>query len=44
VAYLVTRGHGLAPSLLPAMARFDPAVNLPATGDTRTDKEIGHAQ
>jgi integrating conjugative element protein (TIGR03749 family) len=44
VAYLVTRGHGLAQSLLPAMARFDPAVNLPAAGDKRADKEIGHAQ
>jgi integrating conjugative element protein (TIGR03749 family) len=29
VLYLVTRGHGLAESLLPAMAPIDPAVNLP---------------
>ena len=29
VAYLVTRGHGLAGSLLPAMAPVDPAVDLP---------------
>lgn len=42
VVYLVTRGHGLAQSLLPAIQRFDPAVHLPhpaqeAQGD-------GHAQ
>ena len=29
VVYLVTRGHGLAQSLLPAIQRFDPAVPLP---------------
>ena len=29
VLYLVTRGHGLAESLLPAVAPIDPAVNLP---------------
>jgi integrating conjugative element protein (TIGR03749 family) len=29
VLYLVTRGHGLAQSLLPAIHRFDPAVHLP---------------
>ncbi|HHT8996811.1 TPA: TIGR03749 family integrating conjugative element protein [Burkholderia cenocepacia] len=29
VLYLVTRGHGLAASLLPAVAPIDPAVNLP---------------
>ncbi|EPN9802948.1 TIGR03749 family integrating conjugative element protein [Pseudomonas aeruginosa] len=29
VVYLVTRGHGLAESLLPAVAPIDPAVNLP---------------
>jgi integrating conjugative element protein (TIGR03749 family) len=44
VVYLVTRGHGLAQSLLPAMARFDPSVNLPATDASHTDKEIDHAQ
>ncbi|QNM96710.1 TIGR03749 family integrating conjugative element protein [Chitinimonas koreensis] len=27
--YLVTRGHGLAESLLPALSRFDAAMNLP---------------
>ncbi|ABI58377.1 TIGR03749 family integrating conjugative element protein [Nitrosomonas eutropha] len=42
VVYVVTRGHGLAKSLLPAIQRFDPAVHLPhlmqeAQGD-------GHAQ
>jgi len=30
VAYLVTRDHGLAESLLPAIAAFDAALNLPA--------------
>jgi integrating conjugative element protein (TIGR03749 family) len=29
VAYLVTRGHGLAESLPPAVAPIDPSVNLP---------------
>ncbi|WP_026291891.1 TIGR03749 family integrating conjugative element protein [Marinobacterium rhizophilum] len=29
VLYLVTRGHGLAQSLLPAINRIDPALNLP---------------
>lgn len=29
VLYLVTRGHGLAESLLPAVAPIDPVVNLP---------------
>ncbi|MBY4674366.1 TIGR03749 family integrating conjugative element protein [Burkholderia multivorans] len=29
VLYLVTRGHGLVESLLPAVAPIDPAVNLP---------------
>jgi len=28
VVYLVTRGHGLAQSLLPAIQRFDPAIHL----------------
>ncbi|MGR4868200.1 TIGR03749 family integrating conjugative element protein [Variovorax sp. LARHSF232] len=37
VVYLVTRGHGLAPSLLPKVAPIDAAVNLPpaaAAGQT----------
>jgi len=36
VVYLVTQGHGLAQSLLPAIQRFDPAVHL--------SKERKHAQ
>ena len=32
VVYLVTRGHGLAESLLPALAPFNPQVNLPRPG------------
>ena len=31
VVYLVTQGHGLAESLLPVIAPFDAAVNLPRT-------------
>ena len=34
VVYLVTRGHGLAESLLPALAPFDPSVNLPKPGES----------
>ena len=34
VVYLVTRGHGLAESLLPAVAPFDPSVNLPKPGES----------
>lgn len=30
VLYLITRGHGMAESLLPAISPFDPTVNLPA--------------
>ncbi|ENR4037114.1 TPA: TIGR03749 family integrating conjugative element protein [Pseudomonas aeruginosa] len=48
VLYLVTRGRGLAQSLLPAINRFDPAVHLPqpeASSQDRTDrKEARHAQ
>ncbi|WP_025806329.1 TIGR03749 family integrating conjugative element protein [Pseudomonas chlororaphis] len=29
VVYLITRGHGLAESLLPAISQFDAALNLP---------------
>ncbi|MDR2787078.1 MAG: TIGR03749 family integrating conjugative element protein [Candidatus Accumulibacter sp.] len=32
VAYLVTRGHGLAESLLPAIAPFNTPLNLPRPG------------
>ncbi|MGB3288584.1 MAG: TIGR03749 family integrating conjugative element protein [Burkholderiaceae bacterium] len=42
VVYLVTRGHGLAPSLLPAIQRFDPAVHLPHR--TQEAQGDGHAQ
>ncbi len=42
VVYLVTRGHGLAQSLLPTIQRFDPAVHLPhLTPEVQGD---GHAQ
>ncbi len=42
VVYLITRGHGLAQSLLPAIQRFDPAaLVLPAASQAQGD---GHAQ
>lgn len=54
VLYLVTRGRGLAPSLLPAISRFDPAVHLPQPPSDIPDrkprrsvkdgKETDHAQ
>ncbi|WP_454693394.1 TIGR03749 family integrating conjugative element protein [Achromobacter aegrifaciens] len=45
VLYLVTRGHGLAQSLLPAINRFDPAAHLPQPEAEATDsKEARHAQ
>ncbi|WP_330534758.1 TIGR03749 family integrating conjugative element protein [Pseudomonas aeruginosa] len=50
VLYLVTRGRGLAQSLLPAIHRFDPAVHLPQPQiETRDNeaadgKETRHAQ
>ncbi|HHH9547899.1 TPA: TIGR03749 family integrating conjugative element protein [Pseudomonas aeruginosa] len=48
VLYLVTRGRGLAQSLLPEVNRFDPAVHLPqpeAGSQDGTDrKEVRHAQ
>jgi integrating conjugative element protein (TIGR03749 family) len=45
VLYLVTRGHGLAQSLLPAIHRFDPAVHLPQPAAKAEDgKEARHAQ
>lgn len=53
VVYLVTRGRGLAPSLLPAIARFDPAAHLPQPVEPQTkmkarapkgSKEADHAQ
>lgn len=45
VLYLVTRGRGLAQSLLPAIHRFDPAVHLPrAEVETDDGREARHAQ
>jgi integrating conjugative element protein (TIGR03749 family) len=35
VLYLVTRGHGLTESLLPALSPIDSSVNLPAPGGGR---------
>ncbi|MGL6255564.1 hypothetical protein ACSZMM_07965 [Aeromonas caviae] len=41
----MTRGHGLAQSLLPAIHRFDPAVHLPQPEVEADDgKEARHAQ
>lgn len=42
VVYVVTRGHGLAQSLLPAIQRFDPAVHVPHL--TQEAQGDGHAQ
>ncbi|MFG0828945.1 TIGR03749 family integrating conjugative element protein [Pseudomonas sp. CJQ_7] len=45
VLYLVTRGRGLAQSLLPAINRFDPAAHLPQQEPEVEDgKEARHAQ
>ncbi|HBO7358758.1 TPA: TIGR03749 family integrating conjugative element protein, partial [Pseudomonas aeruginosa] len=48
VLYLVTRGRGLAQSMLPAINRFDPAVHLPrpeaSFQDISDSKEARHAQ
>ncbi|WP_439650453.1 TIGR03749 family integrating conjugative element protein [Pollutimonas nitritireducens] len=45
VVYVVTRGHGLAQSLLPAIQRFDPAVHLPhLTQEGQEAQGDGHAQ
>ncbi|MDZ3797551.1 MAG: TIGR03749 family integrating conjugative element protein [Xanthomonadales bacterium] len=45
VLYLVTRGHGLAQSLLPAIHRLDPAVHLPQPKAAASDdREARHAQ
>ena len=35
VLYLVTRGHGLSESLLPALSPIDSSANLPAPGGSR---------
>ena len=45
VLYLVTRGRGLAQSLLPAIHRFDPTAHLPQPDAEAPDsKEVRHAQ
>ena len=45
VLYLVTRGRGLAQSLLPAIHRFDPAAHLPQPeAEAGDSKETRHAQ
>ena len=45
VLYLVTRGRGLAQSLLPAIQRFDPAAHLPQPEpQAKGGKEADHAQ
>ncbi|WP_372387403.1 TIGR03749 family integrating conjugative element protein [Xanthomonas axonopodis] len=45
VLYVVTRGRGLAQSVLPAIHRFDPAVHLPQPEAEANDgKEARHAQ
>lgn len=45
VLYLVTRGRGLAQSLLPAIHRFDPAVHLlRAEAEPDDGREARHAQ
>lgn len=44
VLYLVTRGRGLAQSLLPAIHRFDPTVHLPQPACDENATEARHAQ
>jgi integrating conjugative element protein (TIGR03749 family) len=41
VVYLVTRGHGLAESLLPRISRIDATVNLPPAGAAGTTEGAG---
>jgi integrating conjugative element protein (TIGR03749 family) len=41
VVYLVTRGHGLAESLLPRISRIDATANLPAAGAAGTTEGAG---
>lgn len=43
VVYLVTRGHGIAASLLPTVARFDAARDVPKPAQQRREKQRGHA-
>ncbi|GHU04901.1 integrating conjugative element protein [Betaproteobacteria bacterium] len=44
VVYLVTRGHGLAESLFPAIAPIDASVNLPARPEISKISEISDAK
>lgn len=44
VLYLITLGHGLQQSLLPAIHRFDPAALLPEISPAHDDKEASDAQ
>ena len=44
MVYLVTRGRGLAQSLLPPSTGFDPAAHLPPGGRHHSAKEADHAQ
>ncbi len=42
VLYLVTRGHGIAASLLPKVARFDAALDLSKRAGDRHQRPRGH--
>jgi len=44
VVYLVTRGHGLAQALLPAISPIDATINLPASAASGDAEGAGHAQ
>ena len=44
VVYLVTRGHGLAESLLPAISPIDATLNLPAAAAAGDAEGADHAQ
>lgn len=44
VVYLVTRGHGLAEALLPAISPIDAARNLPAAAAAGDAEGVDHAQ
>tara|TARA_R110000851_G_scaffold286024_1_gene439886 strand:+ start:50211 stop:51104 length:894 start_codon:yes stop_codon:yes gene_type:complete len=44
VVYLVTRGHGLAKALLPAISPIDASRNLPAAAAAGDAKGVNHAQ
>lgn len=44
VVYLVTRGHGLSESLLPAISPIDASLNLPASAAGGNAKGAGNAE